>query len=308
MRTSVRALDQCDVAIIQHEYDIYGGPDGDEIIPLLRSLSTPAIVVLHTVLLAPTPHQRAVLDTVCRLAAIVVVMTDNARAILRRSYNVKESKVRVIPHGVPVPRAAPAIAHAGPKRILTWGLISPGKGLEWGIRAIAQLRETTPPIEYVIAGQTHPKVLAREGERYREALQQLIVDLDLADVVTLDDRYLDADAARRTGRQARTSCCCPTTRATRPRPVCSPRRWPPECPSSRPASRTPSSCSAGAPGSSSSTRTPTRSPPRSATILEAEGAAKRMRDAALRDAQDSSWPAVAERYRAIVDRLVAVAA
>ena len=105
MRTAVRALDGCDVAIVQHEYGIYGGPDGDEIIPLLRSLSTPAIVVLHTVLSEPTPHQRAVLETVCKLAATVVVMTDNAREILNRSYNVKPSKVRVIPHGVPVPRA-----------------------------------------------------------------------------------------------------------------------------------------------------------------------------------------------------------
>ena len=89
MRAAVRALDECDVAIVQHEYGIYGGPDGDEIIPLLRSLTTPAIVVLHTVLTAPTPHQRAVLDTVCKLAATVVVMTDNASEILRAPYNVK---------------------------------------------------------------------------------------------------------------------------------------------------------------------------------------------------------------------------
>jgi glycosyltransferase involved in cell wall biosynthesis len=307
MRTSVRALDQCDVAIIQHEYDIYGGPDGDEIIPLLRSLSTPAIVVLHTVLLAPTPHQRAVLDTVCRLAAIVVVMTDNARAILRRSYNVKESKVRVIPHGVTVPSAAPAIAHAGPKRILTWGLITPGKGLEWGIRAIAQLRETTPSIEYVIAGRTHPKVLVREGERYREALQQLITDLDLADVVTLDDRYLDPTQLAELVEGSDVVLLPYDSRDQATSGVLA------------------EAVAAGVPvvatgfphavellGRGAGLIVEHEDPDSIAAairmVLEGEGAAKGMRDAALRDAQDSSWPAVAERYRAIVDRLVAVAA
>ena len=145
MRAAVRALDVCDVAIIQHEYGIFGGPDGDEIIPLLRSLSTPAIVVLHTGVSEPAPHQRAVLETVCKLADTVVVMTGNAREILNRSYNVKPSKVRVIPHGVPVPRAASATKRTGSKRVLTWGLISPGKGLEWGIRAMAGLRDMMLP-------------------------------------------------------------------------------------------------------------------------------------------------------------------
>lgn len=307
MRTSVRALDKCDVAIIQHEYDIYGGPDGDEIIPLLRSLSTPAIVVLHTVLLEPTPHQRAVLDTVCRLAAIVVVMTDNARAILRRSYNVKESKVRVIPHGVTAPRAAPAIAHAGPKRILTWGLMTPGKGLEWGIRAIAQLRESTPSIEYVIAGRTHPKVLAREGERYRESLQQLIIDLDLTDVVTLDDRYLDPTQLAELVEGSDVVLLPYDARDQATSGVLA------------------EAVAAGVPvvatgfphavellGRGAGLIVEHEDPDSIAAairlVFEEDGAAERMRDAALRDAQDSSWPAVAERYRAIVDRLVAVAA
>ncbi|WP_243076287.1 glycosyltransferase [Microbacterium sp. SS28] len=307
MRTAVRALDACDVAIVQHEYGIYGGPDGDEIIPLLRSLSTPAIVVLHTVLIAPTPHQRAVLETVCRLADTVVVMTDNARDILNRTYNVKPSKVRVIPHGVPVPRAAAATKHTASKRILTWGLISPGKGLEWGIRAIAQLRYTVPSVEYVIAGETHPKVLAHEGEQYREALQELITDLDLGDIVTLDNRYRDAaqlaeliadadvvllpydshDQATSGVLIEAVAAGIPVVATGFPHAVELLGRG-----AGLIATHQDAESMAAALGA----------------IVGAEGLAQQMHDAALRDTRHSSWPAVADQYRAIADRMISVAA
>ena len=189
---------------------------------------TPAIVVLHTVLAAPTPHQRAVLDTVCKLAA------DRRRHDRQRARHPAQDVQRRA-----TPRSASSrtvsrcrIAASRRRRTSDRGASSrgdssrPGKGLEWGIRAIAQLRDVVPPVEYVIAGQTHPKVLAHEGERYRESLQQLIAELDLDDVVTLDDRYLDADAARRPRRGRPTSCCCPTTRAIRPRPASWSRRSP----------------------------------------------------------------------------------
>lgn len=307
MRSAVRALETCDVAIVQHEYGIYGGPDGDEIIPLLRSLSTPAIVVLHTVLIEPTPHQRAVLDTVCRLAASVVVMTDNARAILRKTYNVKDSKIRVIPHGVPVPHGGAATKHTASQRVLTWGLISPAKGIEWGIRAIAQLRDVVPPIEYVIAGQTHPKVRAHEGERYRESLQQLIVDLDLVGVVTLDDRYLDATQLEELvatadvvllpydSRDQATSGVLVEAVASGIPVV---------------ATGFPHAVELLGRGAGLIVRheDPTSMAEAIRTIVEADGTADRMREVALRDAQALSWPSVAAQYRAIAERMVAVAA
>lgn len=307
MRGAVRALNQCDVAIIQHEYGIYGGSDGDEIIPLLRSLSTPMIVVLHTVLLAPTRHQRVVLETVCRLAETVVVMTESARDILRTSYSTRDSKVRVIPHGVPVQSAPAAPKTTGSKRVLTWGLISAGKGLEWGIRAIAQLRDLTPPVEYVIAGQTHPKVLAREGEKYREALKDLIVDLGLEGVVTLDDRYLDAaqladlvasadvvllpyesrDQAASGVLIEAVAAGIPVVATGFPHAV--------------------ELLGRGA-GLIAEYESPTSIATAIRTIVSAEETARRMRDAALRDTHDSSWPAVAEQYRAIAGRLMVAAA
>ncbi|MDY0909385.1 glycosyltransferase [Microbacterium sp. CFBP9034] len=307
MRGAIRALDGCDVAIIQHEYGIYGGPDGDEIIPLLRALSTPAIVVLHTVLLVPSRRQRMVLETVCRLAETVVVMTENARDILRSSYSIKLSKIKVIPHGVSVHGARAVKAGEAPKRVVTWGLISPSKGLEWGIRAMAQLRERTPAVEYVIAGQTHPKVLAHEGERYREALQSLIVELGVEDDVRLDDRYLDPaqlDALIATADvvllpyashdQATSGVLIEAVAAGIPVV----------------ATGFPHAIEllGGGAGLIAEHSDPTSMADAVSAIIGTEETARRMRDAALRDTHDSSWPAVAERYREIAGRLRVAAA
>ncbi len=190
MRGAAAALDACDVAIIQHEYGIYGGPDGEEVLDLLAMLATPVIAVLHTVLPSPSAHQRAVLERVCAEAASVVVMTHDAREVLTSRHRVEPGKVVVIPHGVAARHMPGAAAvRSARRRILTWGLISRGKGIEWGIRAIAELRDLD--VEYVVAGQTHPKVRAAEGEAYREHLSRVIRELGLESVVTLDDRYLD---------------------------------------------------------------------------------------------------------------------
>jgi glycosyltransferase involved in cell wall biosynthesis len=190
VEAAIAALNACDVAIVQHEYGIYAGPDGDEIVPLLRRLSVPVIVVLHTVLAAPTPSQRTVLEAVCAASASVVVMSDNAAAVLTSGYRVDAAKVSVIPHGVSAEPLADAVHDRAIKRVVTWGLMSEGKGLEWGIRAVALLRNQQIPVEYVISGRTHPKVLEKEGERYRQRLEQLVVELGLQGAVRIDGRYL----------------------------------------------------------------------------------------------------------------------
>jgi glycosyltransferase involved in cell wall biosynthesis len=190
MRGAIAVLDSCDVVVVQHEYGIYGGVDGDDVIDLLQSLRAPAIVVLHTVLRSPTPGQRAVLEQVGSLAATVVVMTETARRLLE-GYAVPTDKVRVIPHGV-LARAPLASLRDVRARVLTWGLIGPGKGIEWGIRAMAQLTDLDPLPTYHVQGQTHPKVLALGGERYRDSLQALAGELGLAERVVLDGRYLDS--------------------------------------------------------------------------------------------------------------------
>jgi len=192
MREAARLLSAAPTVIVQHEYGIYGGPDGDEVLEVLSRLTAPSIVVLHTVLAAPTERQRVILEEVADLAGAVVVMTETARVLLATHYRVDAAKVSVIPHGVAEWVAPPVDPHASRRVVLTWGLIGPGKGIEHGIRAMALLADADPRLHYVVAGQTHPKVLAADGERYRESLQHLIVELGLEDRVTLDGRYLDA--------------------------------------------------------------------------------------------------------------------
>jgi polysaccharide biosynthesis protein PslF len=184
-------LNAGDVAIVQHEYGVYGGPDGDEVVPLLAALTVPSVVVLHTVLSTPTAHQKSVLESVAGLADAVVTMTATARDRLASRYDVDMRKVSVIPHGARAIRHhAPALRIDRPT-VLTWGLIGPGKGIEWGIEAMSALGDLYPAPRYVVAGQTHPKVLLRDGEAYRERLKAQVARLALTADVSFDSRYRD---------------------------------------------------------------------------------------------------------------------
>jgi glycosyltransferase involved in cell wall biosynthesis len=190
------ALNEYDVAIVQHEYGIYGGLDGDEVLSVLDHVRVPVISVLHTVLTRPTPHQRSVLEAVTARAEAVVVLSDTARARLVSGYDVDTAKVTVIPHG-----AAEIAEHvtAGGRRptILTWGLLGPGKGIEWALAAMRGLRRLQPLPQYIIAGQTHPRVLAREGEAYRLGLVTRIRALGIDGLVRFERGYLDEPVLRR---------------------------------------------------------------------------------------------------------------
>jgi glycosyltransferase involved in cell wall biosynthesis len=192
-------LNECDVAIVQHEYGVYGGRDGDEVVTLLDQLDVPAIVVLHTVLSRPTLHQRAVLEAVGARADAVVVMTRAARDRLASGFDIDQRKVRVIAHGaaeIPPPTSSGGF-RSSRFTILTWGLLGPGKGIEWAIEAMALLGDVHPAPRYVIAGQTHPKVLLREGEAYRDRLVALVRERGLHATVSFDGRYRDLDALGR---------------------------------------------------------------------------------------------------------------
>lgn len=189
---AARTLDASDVVIVQHEYGIYGGPDGDEILDVMSRITAPCVVVLHTVRESPTAHQRWVLERVAGLASAIVVMTYGGAELLARRYAVDSTKVTVIPHGV-MPWTPVATPRTETRRtVLTWGLLGPGKGIEWGIRALAESGAPSIRPRYVVAGQTHPKVVLENGERYRESLGQLARDLDVDGDVVFDDRYRDA--------------------------------------------------------------------------------------------------------------------
>ena len=192
---AARVINDLDVAIVQHEYGIYGGPDGRDVISLLEALHVPSIVVLHTVLARPTPSQRLILDEVTAAASAIVTMTQTARSRLLDIYGVSPEKVFVIPHGAADNRvAAPSAGSAGQPRVLTWGLLGPGKGIEHGIDAVALLRDRGLGVDYQVAGQTHPRVLGRDGEAYRRSLEARARTRDVVDHVRFDARFLRLDA------------------------------------------------------------------------------------------------------------------
>jgi polysaccharide biosynthesis protein PslF len=178
-----------DLVVVQHEYGIYGGPDGDEVLELLRTTTTPSIAVLHTVLADPTPHQRAVLEEVIELADVTVTQTEAARLRLG-TYAINDpERVIVIPHGAWTEPGTDEQRHHNQPLVLSWGLVGPGKGLEHGVAAMARLGDLTPTPRYLIAGETHPKVRAAQGERYREMLQRSAVELGIAERVVFDGTY-----------------------------------------------------------------------------------------------------------------------
>ena len=186
---AIDALNDADVVIVQHEYGIYAGVDGSSVVDVLDALAVPSIVVAHTVLRAPTAHQRALLEAIVGAADAVVVMTEAGRARLVGGFDVDDRKVRVIPHGAAVvaaPRTATEHQQGG---LLTWGLLGPGKGIEWAIDALALLDDVRPAVHYRIAGDTHPKVAAADGEVYRNMLRARAADAGVGGQVSFDAGY-----------------------------------------------------------------------------------------------------------------------
>jgi glycosyltransferase involved in cell wall biosynthesis len=183
------ALNAYDVAIIQHEYGIFPGPDGDQVLTVARALRVPTITVLHTVLVTPSPHQREILEELARHSSVLVTMTQTAQQRLIDHYDVDPDIIQVIPHGAAASEASGMALPDRHPRILTWGLLGEGKGIEWAISAMAQLTDLEPLPEYWVVGQTHPKVKAHQGEVYRDRLIRL-AGSDAAGMVHFDDRYL----------------------------------------------------------------------------------------------------------------------
>jgi glycosyltransferase involved in cell wall biosynthesis len=190
-------LNNYDVLVVQHEFGIFGGTDGDEVLLLMSKIHIPLIVVLHTVLTSPTAHQRFVLERIIELADALVTMTNTGRENLLNHYNVDPTLVHVIPHGSADLRSVNTKSVSrGQPTILTWGLLSEGKGIEWGIDALAMLSDLTPKPRYIVAGQTHPKVKAREGEKYRNFLMERAASNGVMDDVQFIDKYLESESLK----------------------------------------------------------------------------------------------------------------
>ncbi|NCY17760.1 MAG: glycosyltransferase, partial [Actinobacteria bacterium] len=198
-------LDDYDVAVIQHEYGIFGGADGEDVLDVVRLLTVPVITVLHTVLTDPTANQRRVLTGLCAASTGLITMTETARSRLISGWGVAPSRVIVIPHGAEDNRSDPLDNRPAlglRPTVLTWGLLGEGKGIEWALLALAQLRDITPVPLYRVVGQTHPRVLEHDGEAYRDRLVGITREFDLTSMVRFDAEYLTGPALRRIVRDA----------------------------------------------------------------------------------------------------------
>lgn len=185
-----------DVVLVQHEYGIFGGPAGSLLLRLLDRVEPPVVVTLHTVLQDPSAEQRAVIEALMRRSARMIVMAEKGREILERVHGVPRARVAVIPHGVPDrPLRDPAglkrrFGFGGHRVLLTFGLLSPHKGIETMIRAMPAIVRAHPDALYVVLGATHPHLVAREGEAYREGLVSLAEELGVSSNVRFIDGFL----------------------------------------------------------------------------------------------------------------------
>lgn len=190
------------VVSLQHEYGIFGGEMGEYVIPFLRRLEVPVVTTLHTVVPRPTDAMRDILRKVVLHSDAVVVMAQTAVHLLREVYDVPIGNVYVIPHGAPEPlsiaqsEAKSLIGFAGRTVLSTFGLVSRGKGLEYAIRAMPEVVKRFPDVVYLVLGETHPKVRAREGEVYREMLMAEVERLGLQEHVVFENRYLSLEDIR----------------------------------------------------------------------------------------------------------------
>ncbi|MFW5839888.1 MAG: glycosyltransferase family 4 protein, partial [Planctomycetota bacterium] len=188
---------QADVVCLQHEYGIFGGQCGSHILGLLRRLQRPLVVTLHTVLKEPNEEQKVTMEEIGRLADRLVVMSDVAHDILNDVFDVPKEKVVTIPHGIPdVPFIDPSFYKdqfnvEGRKVMLTFGLLSPGKGIEYAIDALPPVVKKYPELIYIVLGATHPHVKKESGEEYRNSLQLRVNELGLADNFKFVNRFVD---------------------------------------------------------------------------------------------------------------------
>jgi len=185
-----------DLVCLQHEYGIYGGPAGSHILELMRRLHMPVVTTLHTVLREPNPDQRAVMLEIAALSDRLIVMSRQSADILQETFQVSASKIDLIPHGIPdLPFTDPhfykdAFGTEGKDVLLTFGLLSPNKGIENVIQALPSILAHHSNVVYMVSGVTHPHILRREGDAYRLSLQKLARDLGVENQVIFRNRFV----------------------------------------------------------------------------------------------------------------------
>jgi len=188
-----------DMVCLQHEYGIFGGPAGSHILHLLRGLKMPMVTTLHTVLREPDPNQLMVMEEIAELSDRLIVMSQLSSQFLQEIYKVPGSKIDMLPHGVPdLPFLDPnfykdRFGVEGKAVLLTFGLLSPNKGIESVIQALPQILSKHKNVAYIVAGATHPHVLRREGEKYRTSLEALAKKVGVESQVIFHNRFVSPD-------------------------------------------------------------------------------------------------------------------
>lgn len=188
-----------DAVWLQHEYGIFGGPDGEMVCDLVDRLAAPLILTLHTVLQEPSVNQRRILEHLIARASLVMVMSEHSRELLASAYGTPNEIIRVIPHGAPdrpfgrQDRFKQMLGLEQRDVLMTFGLLGPGKGLERVIEALPRIARRHPQVLYRIVGATHPNLVAEQGEAYRERLKALAAELGVTRHVDWDDRFLETD-------------------------------------------------------------------------------------------------------------------
>jgi glycosyltransferase involved in cell wall biosynthesis len=186
-----------EVVCLQHEYGIFGGEAGAHIIELLSRLDMPVVSTLHTVLSEPTPAQRRVMERIIDISAKVVVMSEKGRDFLMSAHGVPVRKIEVVPHGIPsfpfleTDQAKTKFGFSDKSIILTFGLLSPSKGIETVIDAMPQIIRSCPNALYVVLGATHPNLVRHHGEAYRESLMARVRELGIEDNVAFFNQFVE---------------------------------------------------------------------------------------------------------------------
>ncbi|UCH09833.1 MAG: glycosyltransferase [Fidelibacterota bacterium] len=192
-------MNHVDLVCLQHEYGIFGGSSGSHILSFLQALHIPVVTTFHTVLVEPTKTQESVLQEIINLSDRLVVMTRRSMEILQDRYKVRRQKADLIPHGIPdVPFIDPnfykdQLGVEGKYVLLTFGLLSANKGIEYVIQALPKIIDKHPDVVYIVLGATHPNVLRTEGESYRESLVKLAEDLGVQEHVIFHNRFVSLD-------------------------------------------------------------------------------------------------------------------
>jgi glycosyltransferase involved in cell wall biosynthesis len=196
-------ITEVDVVCVEHEFGIFGGPAGSHLLALLRELRMPVVTTLHTILRDPNQEQRRVMRELVRLSTRLVVMTERGREFLRDIYQAPAAKIDLIPHGIPdMPFADPdffkdEFGVSGRQVILTFGLLSPNKGIEFALRALPDIIREFPDSVYIVLGQTHPNLLREEGEAHRLSLERLAHDLGVQRHVVFFNRFVEVEELMR---------------------------------------------------------------------------------------------------------------